>query len=177
MNRYSIGIIILLVLAGALSFGCNKGPSSARGDILASYPLDSLEGLKTRNDILFDESDSADGKGSIRIIARSPRVVRLFETGDIDVEDARIIYRAKVKTNGFRGRAYLEMWVRLPGKGEYYSRSLQSPIAGTMDWVSIETPFFLKKGQNPENVKLNLVMNGTGDVWMDDIELEKGPLK
>lgn len=37
-------------------------------------------------------------------------------------------------------------------------------------------PFFLQKGENPDNVKLNLVIEGKGTVWIDDIHLYKGPL-
>ena len=62
-------------------------------------------------------------------------------------------------------------------KGEFFSRGLQSPLSGTTDWSTGETPFFLKKGENPDNVKLNLVIDGKGTVWIDDIHLFKGPLK
>jgi hypothetical protein len=31
-------------------------------------------------------------------------------------------------------------------------------------------------GENPDNVKLNFVVNGTGTIWIDDIRLLKGPL-
>jgi hypothetical protein len=40
--------------------------------------------------------------------------------------------------------------------------------------VTQETPFFLKKGENPNNVKLNLVIDGKGMVWIDDIRLFRG---
>lgn len=46
-----------------------------------------------------------------------------------------------------------------------------------MKWTTVETPFFLQKGQNPDNIKLNLVVNGKGTVWIDDIKLIKGPLQ
>ena len=106
-----------------------------------------------------------------------PTVIRLFETGDIDIEDARLIYQAKVRTEGVQGQVFLEMWCHFPGKGEFFSRGLQSPVSGTTEWTSVETPFFLQKGENPDNVKLNLVIDGTGTVWIDDIRLIKGPLK
>jgi hypothetical protein len=48
---------------------------------------------------------------------------------------------------------------------------------GTNNWSTIETPFFLKKGEKPDNVKLNLVVNGKGTAWIDDIVLLKGPLQ
>jgi hypothetical protein len=74
------------------------------------------------------------------------------------------------------GQAYLEMMCHFPGKGEFFSRGLMNPLTGTTDWMTIETPFLLKMGENPDNVKLNLVVNGTGTVWIDDIRLLKGPL-
>jgi hypothetical protein len=47
---------------------------------------------------------------------------------------------------------------------------------GEVEWTHQETPFFLKKGENPDNVQLNLVVNGSGTVWIDDIKLMRGPL-
>jgi hypothetical protein len=69
------------------------------------------------------------------------------------------------------------MWSRFPGKGEFFSRGLETPLTGTTTWTSEETPFFLKKGENPDNVKLNLVINGKGMAWIDDIRLLKSPLQ
>lgn len=38
------------------------------------------------------------------------------------------------------------------------------------------SPFFLQKGENPDNVKLNLVIKGKGTAWIDDIRVMQGPL-
>jgi hypothetical protein len=103
--------------------------------------------------------------------------VRLFEVGDIDVENARLIYQAKVRTENVEGKVYLEMWCHFPGKGDFFSRGLQTPLTGTTGWTTEETLFFLQKGENPDNVKLNLVIDGKGTAWIDDIHLLKGPLK
>jgi hypothetical protein len=141
------------------------------------YPIDDLDGIITRSGVQIDKVISKDGKGSLKIAATEPTVIRLFETGDIDIEDARLIYQAKLRTAGVQGQVFLEMWCHFPGKGELFSRGLQSPVSGTTEWTSVETPFFLQKGENPDNVKLNLVINGTGTVWIDDIHLIKGPLQ
>jgi hypothetical protein len=101
----------------------------------------------------------------------------LYETGDIDAENTRLIYQAKVRTQDVKGQVYLEMWCVIPGKGEFFSRGLQAPLTGTTEWTSVETPFFLEAGQNPDNVKLNLVIDGTGTAWIDDVRLVKGPLQ
>ena len=50
------------------------------------------------------------------------------------------------------------------------------PVEGTTEWVSQQTPFLLQAGQNPDNVRLNVVIEGEGTVWIDDIRLEHVPL-
>jgi len=42
--------------------------------------------------------------------------------------------------------------------------------------MSIQTPFMFQKGQIPETDTLNLVINGTGTVWNDDVVLSREPL-
>ena len=141
------------------------------------YALDNLEGVITRTGVQLDSKVSSDGKGSLRLEAKGATTFRLVETGDPGVEEATLIYQAKVRTENVKGQVYLEMWCVFAGKGEFFSRSLQSPLAGTNDWTTLETPFFLKKGERPSNVKLNVVINGSGRVWIDDLRLVKGPLQ
>jgi len=88
-----------------------------------------------------------------------------------------LIYQARVRTEGIEGQVFLEMWCHFPGKGDFFSRGLQTPLTGTTNWTTEEIPFFLKKGENPDNVKLNLVINGKGTAWIDDIRLLKGSLR
>ena len=144
---------------------------------LKSFPLDNTKGLLTQSGVTIDRQISSDGNGSLRIEATEPTTVRLFETGDIDIEDARLIYQARLRTEDVEGLVYLEMWCHFPGKGEYFSRALDTAISGTVEWASQETPFFLKTGENPDNVKLNLVIEGRGTVWVDDIRLVQAALR
>jgi len=149
---------------------------------LKHYPLDNTEGVLTQSGVSLDRQISSDGNGSLRIEATEPTTVRLFETGDIDIEDARLIYQARVRTENVEGQVYLETWCRFssvgfPGIAESFSKGLANSLSGTTDWTRQETPFLLKKGENPDNVKLNLVIEGTGTVWIDDVRLLKGPLK
>ena len=168
-------ILCLTLGAGLLFAGCHK--PSEEVELLRHYPIDGIEGVLTKTGLVFDAEITNDGNGSIRVTATEPRQVPLFETGDIDVENARLIYQAKLRTQGVEGKVYLEMLCRFPGKGEFFSRALHSPLTGSADWTQQETPFFLKRGENPDNVTLNLVIEGTGTVWIDDIRLVKGPLK
>jgi hypothetical protein len=45
------------------------------------------------------------------------------------------------------------------------------------EWKIIQNPFLFQKGQRPEKVTLNLVMNGKGTVRIDEIVLSKQPLQ
>ncbi len=162
-----------VALAGACG-GSEQGATSV--EEIARLPVDALTGIITQSDVAIDPEVSADGKGSLRVTASAPMTVHLYEMGDVDIEDARLIYQAKVKTRDVHGTVYLEMWCHFPGQGEFFSRGLAGPPSGTADWTSQETPFFLQKGQNPDNVKLNLVVQGTGTAWIDDIRLLRAPL-
>jgi hypothetical protein len=165
--------LVVCICCMMVMIGCAKPAQVAE---IKHYAVDSLDGVVTRAGVVLDKEKSSDGNGSLRITATEPVVVRLFETGDIDVENARLIYKARVRTEDLTGKAYLEMWCHFPGQGEYFSRGLDTPLTGTVNWTTEEIPFFLKKGENPDNVKLNLVIDGKGTVWIDDIHILKGPL-
>ena len=100
----------------------------------------------------------------------------LFEVENPGVEQCIVTYRAKLKTESLTEQAYLEMWCRFPGKGEFFSRGLAHAVTGSNDWASYETPFFLKKGEKSDLIKLNLVVKGAGKIWVKDVELLNGPL-
>jgi hypothetical protein len=100
-----------------------------------------------------------------------PRVVRLYEVPNPSVDDCTVLYRAKLKTKSLEGRAYLEMWCRFPGMGEAFSRGLDQTVSGSNDWVSCQIPFFLKKGEMPDLIRLNVVIEGDGEVRASDVEL------
>jgi len=108
--------------------------------------------------------------------SKEGQTIRLFEIQEPQAEQCLISYRAKMKTDSLAGRAFLEMWCRLPGSGEFFSKGLNQAVKGTTDWASYEIPFFLKKGQKPDLIKLNLVVEGRGKVWLRDVQLFKTPM-
>ena len=109
--------------------------------------------------------------GGWKITAADTRTVRLFEVKDPNLKIGPFFYRAKIKTENVKGRAYLEMWVRLPGQGESFSKGLNNALSGSNGWAEYEIPFLLRKGEQPDLVKLNVTIEGGGTVWIKDIEL------
>ena len=127
-----------------------------------------------------DQPITADGvswdQDAWRIEAGEAGSVALFEVHDPAAEACTLSYRASLKTLDADG-VYLEMWCRLPGMGEFFSKGLNQTLKGTRDWSSNEIPFLLKRGQRPDLVKLNLAFTGSGTVWMRDVELLQTPLR
>ncbi len=167
-------VFCLIVLAVWVFAGCREAPPQTAE--IKTYPVNSATGVLTQTGVDVDPGITSDGGGSLRLTATEPTTFRLFETGDLDIENSRLIYQARVKARDVNGEVYLEMWCHFPGKGEFFSRGLHAPLSGTIDWTTQETPFFLRKGENPDNIKLNLVINGTGTAWIDDIRLVRGSL-
>ncbi|HZQ68982.1 MAG TPA: hypothetical protein VFA68_10735 [Terriglobales bacterium] len=143
---------------------------------LKHFALDSLDGVRAVSAVSFDAEKSSDGKGSLRVDAAGPMTVPLFEVADVSLENAMLIYQASLQSEKLDGKAFLEMWVRIPGKGEFFSRALDRPLTGSMNWMTVATPFFLQAGQKPDLIRLNLVVQGKGRVWIDDIHLMRAPL-
>ena len=111
-----------------------------------------------------------------KITSDDERSVALFEVRDPGIEACMLAYRASLRTEGAEG-VYLEMWCRLPGKGEFFSKGLNQVAKGTTDWTSREIPFRLKRGQRPDLIKVNVAFRGGGNLWIKDVELVETPLK
>jgi len=138
----------------------------------SSVPPAVLRRFRPPEATLSADSVTVDGDGWL-IETQEPQVVRLFEISDPDAEKCMLTYRAALKSEGLEGRAFLEMWCRFPGRGDFFSKGLNHVIKGTIGWSSYEVFFRLKKGERPDLVKLNLAVEGKGKIWMKDIELLK----
>ena len=174
MMRTFFSLLTLICLVFAFLVVCSK-PSQEVAE-LQHFPLNTMEGIITRSGVEIDKDISSDGAGSLKIAAAEPTTVNLFEISDINIENARLTYQARVRTENIEGQVYLEMWCHFPGQGEFFSRGLQTPLKGTTEWTTVETPFILQKDQNPDYVKLNLVIDGQGIAWIDDVRLIRGTL-
>jgi hypothetical protein len=145
------------------------------GNPTPSGPPETIRVFSTSDATLSRDGITALADGWL-VDAKDQQTIRLFELQNPQIEQCLIAYRAKMKGEGLTGRAFLEMWCRLPGSGEFYSKGVNQPLKGSTDWASYEIPFHLKKGQRPDLIKLNLAVEGTGKIWMKDLELLKTPL-
>lgn len=114
--------------------------------------------------------------GAWRLTPSARQTYRLFEVPVPNIEQCMITYRAQMKAESLEGRAYLELWCRIPGRGEFFSKGLVHPLSGSAGWASYEIPFYLRKGQMADMLKLNLTVEGKGTIWIKDIELLRTPL-
>ena len=144
---------------------------------LKHYPLDNIEGILSQSGITLDRQISSDGNGSIRVEARGGMLIRLFDSGYIDVENAQLICRARLRTENVQGRVYISMTCFFPRGESYSSEALAMPLTDTTDWTTQEIFLLLKKGEKPDNVSINLVIEGSdsGTVWIDDIRILARP--
>ena len=159
------------LLSGIVLF--NLAVAQANAEELAKLGLDDTSHLGPK--IELDASNKIEGNASIKISTEGPSTVYLGQIDNLDVENSQLVYSAKVKTE-LQGSAYLEMWVQV-GKDQYFSRGMNNSQKGAANWKTIKTPFMLQKGQKATKAILNLVINGSGQAWIDDIVLSKEPLK
>lgn len=156
-------LVVLGALAGTLA--CAR---------TAMGPVEQVRSFGPSDTPISTSGVSAD-EGAWRIQRDGAGSVPLFEVGQQHLENTTLTYRARMKSSDVAGNAYLEMWVRVPGRGEFFSRGLAQPMRGTSEWASYEIPFFLnEKGVTVDLVKLNVAFEGGGGtVWIKDVELLK----
>jgi hypothetical protein len=106
-----------------------------------------------------------------RLDAQQAQTLQLFELHNPEVGPGAVFYHADLRTEDFDGRVYLEMWCRFPGRGEFFSRGYSDALSGTTDWRPRQTPFLLTEELKPDLVRLNLVVEGTGRVWVRNVRL------
>lgn len=172
MEKGKIFLCLGLIISIISLLCCQKAP--VESNVLVELPVDSIKNIISKSDVEFVKDVSKDGNGCIRIDVDEAKFIRLYELDNIDISNARLKYKAEVKTENFAGNVFLEMWCFFEGKGRFFSRGLDNTLSGTNDWTTLETFFLLRKGENPDKVELDLVINGSGGkIWIDAIRLEK----
>ena len=117
-------------------------------------------------------SKSASWQGDVLEVRSDEAATRkLFDVELSQVEQCMLAYRFLIHTKDLSSAVYPEMWCRIPKKGEFFSRGVENKIKGTNDWIQVEIPFYLQKGQLADLLHLNLVFEGEGTVRLKGIEV------
>lgn len=159
----------ILVVAAVLLLAT----SPLQGENVGKLSLDDIASVSPKIEI--DSHEKVEGKSAVKITTRWPTTVYLGEMTNLNVTAAKLIYQAKVKSD-LDGSAFLEMWAHVGGRA-YFSKGLNDAVRGKTTWKTIQTPFLFQPGQKADKITLNIVINGKGTVWIDDIVLTKVPLQ
>ena len=182
---------IALVTAFALT-ACGEDPRSERpegaapsgagvsvdGPIeLAHFPL-SDGAIPAGADAVFDPNVSQDGGGSLRVETDQGGSLRLYVLDDLGIVQGAVVYTGFLRSSGLNGQAMLEMWCQ-PAEGDAaFVRSAAQSVAGDSDWTPQEIRFSRPElCRNPVSIELNVLIQGAGTVWIDDLRLWSIPLE
>jgi hypothetical protein len=60
------------------------------------------------------------------------------------------------------------MWCHFADGSRYFALGVDTAVSGSADWTPARAVFRLEPGQRPTRVTLNLVVNSTGTVRIDE---------
>lgn len=142
--------------------------SSLWAEEISSVALDSLKGVSPL--IELDSAEKIEGSSSIKITAETPCRVTIGQFAGLNYENFTLRTNVKVKTRMESGTVLLETLVKVKG-GVYFSRAMDQKLSGDTDWKEVFTNFFFKAGESPEEVTVNLIIDGKGVIWADDLKV------
>jgi len=170
----SMKIAGILLFAALAMVSCNKKKAGPPKEV-DYFTCNSVERVVAKELVQLDKSVSSDGDGSILIATQEPVTVRFFE-GKLPGENCKYTYKVKLKTEKLNGDAYLTMDVNYPSGGSQNVRQdVQQYLSDTNDWTPSEITISAPN-QKPASVVLNVVVDGDGKVWVDDLHLIATPL-
>lgn len=143
---------------------------------VTSVPLDSLKGISPL--IELDPMEKVEGTNSIKISAEAPCRVTIGKFAGQGIDNFNLKTRVKLKTLLKEGNVILETLVKVDGR-VYFSRAMDQKLSGDNDWQEIFTNFYFKAGESPDEISVNLILDGRGKVWVDDLKVlrEKGTIQ
>lgn len=138
-------------------------------------PPETLRAFKPTEPTISKDSVRVEDQALV-LEAHEKTTVSLFEVKQPHVDQCILTYRALAKADQLEGKAYLEMLCRLPRVGDHSAKGVDNALEGLGDWSLLETQVYLPEGQQPDFLRLNLVMEGPGRVRMKDVEVIKTPV-
>lgn len=169
-------VLVAALCLGLTACAPEKPTLPVQSEEVARFPLNSLSELATTEGVNIDTGVTTDGVGSVRVDAEGPTTVTLLEVTDLDAQNTTLTFEARVRSQDLQGSAHIEMEVFLPEQEPVSTPGLGRMVSGTTEWGVATTSFYFQPGQQPEAVRLNLVVDGAGTVWLDEVRLLRTPL-
>jgi hypothetical protein len=177
-----VKLLVGLVLVGVVSFACGEGTSGdgsaaeADGVVeVARFPL-SDGAIPPGADAAFDSGVSQDGGGSLRVQTSQGGRLRLYRLDDLGLVQGEVVFTGFLRSRGLGGRAVMELWCR-PAEGDAaFVRGYGSAVTGDAEWTPQEVRFSNPAlCRNPVSIELNVLIEGAGTVWIDNLRLWSVP--
>ena len=150
--------------------------STTKAVEIAHFPI-SVGAVPAGADAVFDPGVSQDGGGSLRVDTQQGGRLRLYALDGIGDVQGRLVYTGFRKSRDLRGAAFFEMWCRPASGDPAFVRGVNRRVEGTSDWKPTEIGFSRPDlCSNPVSVELNVVVDGSGTVWIDDLRLWSVPV-
>ncbi len=159
-----------------LATGCF---TSGGDQVVHEFTADSTDEIVDSGAISLDTETSVDGTASIRVQRdeSGKGVIGLYQVDDAEINNSRLVYMAKMKTEGVENMAYLRLRVATQNDVELVSYGPPIPLSGDSEWTEVATELFLDRGNKARSIGLDLVIDGKGTVWIDQVGLLKKPLR
>ncbi len=169
-----VKVALIIILAAAVLVSCNRKKVEPPKEVDV-FSCNTAERVVAKELVTVDKGTSVDGDGSIMIATAEPVTVRFFEA-KLPGENCQYTYKVKMKTDTLNGDAYLTMDVNYPSGGKQtVQQDIQSYLSDTNDWTPMEITISAPN-QKPASVTLNVIVDGDGMVWVDDLHLIATPL-
>jgi len=179
MRYVTLGLLLSFAWILTGCFGSSEKETS-----VLRFPVSGAGDIVDSQGVEYDAGTSFSGSdGSILVEAGKPVTLSLFTPDTSGLNHSRIVYKARLKTEGLKGEgeergiAFLELRTLYSNGEEVVARGPRIPPTGTTDWLPVETDLYLDTGPEPEKITLALGVEGRGKVWVDDIVLESRPLR
>lgn len=169
--------VIALIALGAALAACAEEPETAtfaRAVELARFPLDGE--VPPGRAASFDPGVSQDGNGSLRVTTAEGGLLRLYDLDELGIVQGQVTLTGFLRSRDLGGQAMLELRCR-PAEGDAaFVRGLQSAATGNTDWRAQEIRFTDPAlCRDPVSIQINLLIQGAGTVWVDNLRLWSVP--
>ncbi|HJU86021.1 MAG TPA: hypothetical protein VJ788_01465 [Gemmatimonadota bacterium] len=174
-------------IACAVLTGCGTeaAPDRAAGTApqrppveIAHYPL-SADAVPAGADAAFDPDVSQDGGGSLRVVTgKEGGRLRLYRLDDVRPVEGALVYTGFLKSQDLDGTGYFELWCHPAEGNAAFARGVPTGVSGSSDWKPQEVSFRRPETcSDPSFLELNVVIHGSGTVWIDNIRLWDVPVE